>query len=116
MTDDQLDLIPKPLPWWKKDTERTPPYSEPTTSKEAADSMVGKAEAQREAVYEYVSMAPQGSTCDEVEVGLGLPHQSASARLWELCGNNQHPVRIVKTAEKRKTRTGRNARVYRVVG
>lgn len=110
---DQLNLIPATKPWYKDGTERTPPYSEPTTSKEAAMSMAGKAEAQREAVYEHVSTAQLGATCDEVETVLGLPHQSASARLWELCGNNQLPARIVKTEEKRKTRTGRNARVYR---
>jgi len=125
MTDDQLDLIPKERKWWQVDeppdlptgpkaVERTPPYSEPTTSKEAAMSMAGKAEAQREAVYEHVSTAQLGATCDEVEASLSLPHQSASARLWELCGNNQLPARIVKTEEKRKTRTGRSARVYRV--
>lgn len=48
-----------------------------------------------------------GMTCDEVEVALGLSHQTCSARVNELNG-----VGYIKVEGKRPTRSGRNARVY----
>lgn len=49
-----------------------------------------------------------GATCDECERGLGLTHQSASARFNELTGANI----FVSTRTKRKTRSGKDATVH----
>lgn len=51
-----------------------------------------------------------GATCDEVERLLGLSHQTASARIRELTQLG----RLRDSGERRKTRTGRNARVYTI--
>jgi hypothetical protein len=49
-----------------------------------------------------------GCTCDEVEVVTGMSHQSTSARITELVIEGK----IRDTGVRRKTRTGRTARVY----
>lgn len=49
----------------------------------------------------------KASTCDEVEIALELTHQSASARINDLMNAGA----VIATA-KRKTRSGRNARVW----
>lgn len=53
-----------------------------------------------------------GKTCDELEVILGLPHQSVSARITDL----QSAGAIVDSGQRRPTRSGRAARVYVLVG
>lgn len=50
----------------------------------------------------------QGATCDEVEAALGLPHQTASARVYDLAGGGQ----ITADGQTRKTRSNRKARVW----
>ena len=50
-----------------------------------------------------------GATSDEVEQLLNYPHQTVSARMTELKALGL----IVPTGEKRKTRGGRNAGVWR---
>jgi predicted transcriptional regulator len=50
------------------------------------------------------------ATCDEVEGALGLAHQTASARIAEL----KRDSLIVPTGERRATRRGRAAMIYRV--
>lgn len=50
-----------------------------------------------------------GATCDEVEVALGLSHQSVSARVNELM-----EAGLIAAAGRRPTRSGRNAVVWRV--
>ena len=50
-----------------------------------------------------------GKTCDEVEVHLGLSHQNAAARISFLVRVRS----IHQTAERRKSRGGVMARVYR---
>jgi DNA adenine methylase len=50
-----------------------------------------------------------GATCDEVEEALDLRHQTASARVNELCSDGK----IVDSGERRKTRSGRAAIVWR---
>lgn len=113
---DQMSMFPKPVPWWKEglpETPPMPPYSEPTTSREAAESVRDTAPAQRERVYAYIDgQCTRGATCDEIEAALGLLHTSTSGRIWELLGTKNLPARIVKTEEKRETRNGRNARVH----
>ena len=66
----------------------------------------------REDVYRQIETSSGGGmTCDEVEQRLGLPHQTASARIRELW----QAGRIVYGEERRTTRNGKNARVYYVV-
>ena len=85
------------------------PYSDSDTSKDAADS-IGDVTALRAAVLDFIkSRGKKGATCDEAEMALGLKHQTASARFWEL---NLKFKRIIKTDKKRPTRSGRSARVY----
>jgi len=50
-------------------------------------------------------------TCDEVEALGHLNHQTASPRFTEL----RNAGRIVDTGERRRTRSGRRATVWRVV-
>lgn len=81
------------------------------TSAEAADSIDPNMLSRlRRLVYEHVRKCRDGSTCDEVEAALTMRHQTASARLREpeLTGFLQ------TSDEKRPTRTGRSAHVYRV--
>lgn len=56
-------------------------------------------------ILSYLSSAP--STCDEVEVALTLTHQSASAAINLLMNAG-----AVVAVGKRKTRSGRSARVW----
>lgn len=86
------------------------PYSNDTTSRDAAESMADAAETQRRDVYEHIrGCGTEGATCAEVEAALELPHQSASARIWEL----HHKLkRIRDSGNVRKTPSGRNAIVY----
>ena len=72
------------------------------TSKEAHASVPKNVRAQqRQRVLSAVK--PDGSTCDEIEVSLGMSHQAASARITELSANGS----IVDTGKRRKTRSGR---------
>lgn len=82
------------------------------TSEAAARSMLaGHADLQSR-VLDYVTRcAATGATCDEVETGMGLLHQTAAARLREL----ELAGRVRKTEQRRKTRSGRSATVYRAV-
>lgn len=63
---------------------------------------------QREDVYKvFAREGSYGATSDEVEVLLGKPHQSVSARITEL----KKFGRLKITSALRKTRAGRYARV-----
>ncbi len=66
--------------------------------------------AQRNRILEYVRSCSAGATCDEVEVALGVNHQGASARITELSALHL----ISHGDERRKTRAGKFARVYRI--
>jgi hypothetical protein len=50
-----------------------------------------------------------GATCEEVEIGLAMLHQTASARIREL--RNREEIEI---SDRRRTSTGSWAAVYRV--
>ena len=99
--------------------EGVPPSNGVDTSQEAAESVAPTAAAMRARVYQMLLVRPM--TCDEIEVALDLRHQTAAARLWELEGNGTQangmprPKLIEKTDERRKTRSGRSARVYRAL-
>jgi hypothetical protein len=75
-------------------------------SEAANDSIQDQKEGLRELVRLWISACGyEGSTCDEAEVGLGLRHQTASARMRELVQTGQ----VIKTRMKRETRSGRKA-------
>jgi Fic family protein len=82
------------------------------TSHQAAQSI----KPRRTALQDHVEFSvkyglfPPGATCDEIERATGLSHQTASARLRELVLNG----RIEDSGERRKTRSGRLATVWRV--
>lgn len=115
----------RPRPWMRttnnaKVTLRERAMTYPTTpgyvsgcetSKEAADLIEPSAGTIRRWVYdEIVRCGKQGATCDEIEESLDLSHQTTSARIRELSLNGN-----VEIIGARLTRTGRRARVYRVI-
>lgn len=63
----------------------------------------------RQRVFDF--LCEWGATCDDVEVGLDLTHQTASARVHEL----EAAEFIADTGLRRKTRSGRDAIVWHVV-
>lgn len=76
------------------------------TSKAAAKSV--NSNAWRLKVEECMRRAHDGTIDDELEVLLGMRHQSASPRRREL----EMMHRVIGTGRKRKTRSGRSAQVY----
>lgn len=62
----------------------------------------------RNVVFSQIYAFPCGMTCDAVEAASGMSHQTCSARITELVTEG----RIRDTGERRKTRSGRAARVY----
>ncbi len=71
---------------------------------------------QRQIVFEYIKAQGQrGATADEIQAGTGMSSNSLTARLWELSGRNRKAPELKQvemTDTKRKTRSGRQARVY----
>ena len=65
----------------------------------------------RNIVYSQVFAFPCGVTCDAIEEATRMSHQTCSARITELVIEGK----IRDTGERRKTRSGRTARVYVVV-
>lgn len=93
----------------KKPYNGKPPFvAGSDTSEGASESMEGSAATLRASVLRHITSAE--STCDEVEVALGLRHQTASARVRELALMNK----IVNSGKRRKTSSGRLAIVWRV--
>lgn len=83
------------------------------TSKAAAQSVRKTAPAMRAKVLAYIkSQGGNGSTTDQAEVALGMSHQTCSARVHELAKLGA----IEDSGVRRKTRSGRTARVYVVTG
>ena len=78
------------------------------TSRDAAESMRPHVSAIERAVLAWVRDWRMGATCDEVECGMGLSHQTASARLKGLADKGL----IKDSGARRPTRSGRMARVY----
>jgi len=62
---------------------RPPFVSGSETSEDAADSVAHTAGFMRAKVLRAI-VASDGATCDEIEIALGMPHQTASARIREL--------------------------------
>jgi hypothetical protein len=90
---------------------RTPegvPYSEPTTSRLAAESMARHAPNLREHVFAaIVEAGAEGRTTDELEVRLGLSHQTCSPRVTDLARRGR-----IRASGTRPTRSGRAAKVW----
>jgi predicted transcriptional regulator len=80
------------------------------TSIAAAARLESSAASMRARVVNYVRDNPAGVTCDEIEAALEMRHQTASARVREACLAGQIEV----TADRRTTRSGSTARVYKV--
>lgn len=77
-------------------------------STEAHRSIVSTKESLRRRVIAYVrARGDLGATSDEIEVGLGLPHQTVSARITEAKAGGE----LVPSGVRRPTRSGRNASV-----
>jgi predicted ArsR family transcriptional regulator len=77
------------------------------TSRAAAESIVPHVST-IEGEIRVLLITLGGCTCDEIEVETGLPHQTASARLKGLSDKGL----IRDSGARRKTRSGRAARVY----
>lgn len=99
---DQLGDTPYPY---------SPGFERPVTSVAAAASMADSADSVRGRVFDFIAARADGATCDEVEVGLGLKHQTASARIRELVLLGK----VNKPGAKRLTGSGRAALVAMVV-
>lgn len=84
----------------------------PETSLEAKESQKDKAPVDREIIMGHMKKHPRGTTCDRLEVLLGMSHQTTSARINDLA----RAGRIVDSGRREKTRTGRNAICWKVVG
>lgn len=81
------------------------------TSTEAYISIKSTASSMREQIHSFLKLCSTGATCDSLEHVLGMRHQTCSARIRELVLNGS----IKDSGERRPTRSGRNARVYKVV-
>jgi hypothetical protein len=96
----QLGLFDRPAPYVR--------VSE--TSRAAATSIEPVSGTLRAIVLAFVrGRGTQGATCDEVEIALGMKHQTASARIRELA-----QAKLIRQAsERRATSSGRSAAVWR---
>jgi Fic family protein len=81
------------------------------TSMDAYRSIDGDSQRLRAVVLRMIAGAPNGLTCDEIEVVTGMRHQTASARINELAKRMQIQN---YDGEKRRTRSGRSALVWRL--
>jgi hypothetical protein len=79
------------------------------TSKAAAESVGPWAETLRGRIYVFIAHAPDGAICEEVEDALLVSHQTASARIRELALCEA----LADSGERRSTRSGRQAIVWR---
>ena len=81
----------------------------PGTAKAAAAAALPRSGSDRRRVLDYVSLrGGYGATDDELEVELGLPHQTASARRNGLVADGW----LVDSGLRRNTRTGAQATVW----
>lgn len=80
------------------------------TSIAAAESMVPKTGRMQAEILRLLKGYEYGRTCDEIEAITGWSHQSASARIRELVLAEL----VVDSGDRRKGRSGRSGRVYRL--
>lgn len=81
------------------------------TSVEAfATTPTSRREAQRSTILKFIrDRGSAGAICEDVETALGIPNQTASARVTDLLALGL----ISYGTERRNTRNGKAARVYR---
>lgn len=80
-----------------------------STSKAAARAIQPVAATYEAQVLDFIrSREARGATADECLEALALSHQNGSARVSTLAKREQ----IVRTSQRRKTRSGRTAYVY----
>lgn len=79
------------------------------TSREAATAIRPHAKTLSEKVFRWIeAKGHAGATCDEVEVGMDLLHQTTSARIRFLVIDG----RLRDSKQRRRTRTGKAAAVW----
>ena len=106
---DQMDMLsPDPAPYGG-----VPPYErESDTSRAAAFSKIPTAPTNRTEVYRFIRRhGSHGATDDEIERGLALRHQTASARRRELVLGGL----VEDSGLRRPTSSGRKAAVWILV-
>lgn len=81
------------------------------TSRKALESQKDRAPLDRMKVLSRFEGRPDGLTCDDIEVLLGMSHQTTSARVRDLAIRGE----IRDTGKRRNTRTGRKAIVWEAV-
>lgn len=94
------------LPFDRPYPTGTPRIAHSDTSAAAGDSVEPIAASLRRRVL--IALAGGDATCDELEVALDMSHQTCSARVRELVLLGL----VQDTGQRRKTRSGRGARVY----
>lgn len=82
----------------------------PDTMKQAARDIGHVSGELRARALAHIEAAG-GATCDEVEVGTGMSHQTASARIREL----RQLGSVRDSGQRRPTRSGRKAIVWEAV-
>lgn len=85
-----------------------PGYKEPTTSREAAESMVKTAPRLRDLCRQALRQGP--ATADEIAGRLDMSILAVRPRITEL----YHAGLIAETGERRPNGSGRNAKVWRL--
>lgn len=79
----------------------------PRTARDAAQAAFHRSGTDRVVIFDLLAEA-DGHTSDEIEVLLGWPHQTVSARLNGL----ERDEFIARSGRQRRTRHGRLANVY----
>lgn len=96
----------------------TPPQTAPyvrssDTSREAAEAIAPSLSRLEQVVFSALDKAgDRGLTCQEAERVTGLEHTTVSARFRGL----ELAQRIIKTDDRRLTKSGRKAVVYKTAG
>lgn len=93
--------------------ELTPPASNPTTSRAAAEAIEPTAATLRRQVLDFIeSCGDRGATDCEIQAALGMSGDTQRPRRWEL-SDCESPL-IVDSGLRRRTERGREAIVWRV--
>jgi hypothetical protein len=117
-----MDYNQKNFPFneWSKRYPESAGYTEPTTSKSAADTIEGSGRARtlREEVFRVLRLSTRlygpacnGMTADEIAAEMGESVFSVRPRVAEL--HKQHLIE--PTGERRKSSNGRASHVWRLV-
>ena len=94
--------------WLDGGDQPTLPFSERSTSLEAAESVRECAGTLRAKVFDRIARAGLGGlTADEIQAETGLGAQTITPRVYEL----RAAGRIMRSGHHRPTRSGRNAHV-----